>query len=614
MNFLEFLTLPARERREELGNFAGSMFETVFGTPEEREATRQKLRQPPSGGYTDIYQNSFLARNRNQTPFSVQFLKDYGDFMPVIGDFAGVADVAQELTSEEPNYPLAGALGLATAVGAVPYAGDLAARGISSGARSLFDVASRIEVDPSTVGMNLGNVRIKPKTETREGEKIFQALQGQPTAPEFMGSEPLAPMSNVTNVKSQKNIALQNHESIIRGTGELKKPTQIDIDQLEGSTLLAIVGDNTGRHNVLSVGGEVFDTPVESLAGFQYIDVDNPLHGYAGARPATSAKLNEAQKIAEAGGDPVYISFLMGEKSGDFADHTGATYGKMFANSHARIDPKDYETINEKIRNIGVPKSKPKLDGDGNQIFKANGNPAMDNFTEYPFRNFEGINNPNAIFEYMASLPTGTQRAYFLKGLDKANLFKLGMPKVQDARLAVADSAQLGMDWGTMGYRLFRPDIERGLIETTPEMHKTYDTGVGKVGPSMSLLGRTIEEGANSNPSKGIPANLLMSDLSEGQRLKGTGGGLLMSSPDYKVYEGSTAKAVQKVEPVNVDTVNTFLEVEKTQGRDRAYQFAQKVLSAGKVTNELIKQAKKMNAPTWVVALMVSQQAMQGDE
>ena len=214
----------------------------------------------------------------------------------------------------------------------------------------------------------------------------------------------------------------------------------------------------------------------------------------------------------------------------------------------------------------------------------------------------------------MASLPTGTQRAYFLKGLDKANLFKLGLPKVQDARLAVADSAQLGMDWGTSGYRLFRPDIERGLIETTPEMHTTYDTGVGKVGPSMSLLGRTVEEGANSDPSRGIPANLLFSDLSEAQRAKGTGGGLLMSSPDYKVYEGSTARAVQKVEPVNVDTVNTFLEVEKTQGRDRAYQFAQKVLSAGKVTNELIKQAKKMNAPTWVVALMVSQQAMQGDE
>ena len=602
MNFLEFLTLPARERREELGNFVGGLFENDGSY---RRALSQN--EIPSN-----FQNVY--GNRTATPSSVQFLQDYGDFLPVVGDVAGVADVAQELSSEDPNYPLAAGLGAATAISAVPVVGDAAGRAVASGARSLFDVASRIEVDPNVVGMNLGNVRIRPKTETREGATIFQDLEGKPTAKQFTKQDYFPPMDNVTNIKSQKSVALQNHESIIRGTGELKKPTQIDIDQLEGSTLLAIVGDNTGRHDVLSVGGEVFDTPVRSLAGFQYIDVDNPLHGYAGAKTATSAKLNEAQRIAEAGGDPVYISFLMGEVSGDFADHTGATYGKMFANAHKNIDPKNYAAINEKIRNIGVPKTEPKLDAQGNQMFTASGNPATKGSTVYPFRDFEGIENPNAIFEYMAQIPTGTERAYFLKGLDKANLFQLGMPKVQDARLAVADSAQLGMDWGTTGYRLFRPDIERGLIETTPEMHTTYDTGVGKVGPSMSLLGRTVEEGANSDPSRGIPANLLFSDLSEAQRAKGTGGGLMMNSPDYKVYEGSTARAVQKVEPINVDTVNTFLDIEKTQGRDRAYQFAQKVLSAGKVTNQLIEQAKKMNAPTWVVALMVSQQAMQGDE
>ena len=602
MNFLEFLTLPARERREELGNFVGGLFENDGSY---RRALSQN--EIPLN-----FQNVY--GNRTATPSSVQFLQDYGDFLPVVGDVAGVADVAQELSSEDPNYPLAAGLGAATAISAVPVVGDAAGRAVASGARSLFDVASRIEVDPNVVGMNLGNVRIRPKTETREGATIFQDLEGKPTAKQFTKQDYFPPMDNVTNIKSQKSVALQNHESIIRGTGELKKPTQIDIDQLEGSTLLAIVGDNTGRHDVLSVGGEVFDTPVRSLAGFQYIDVDNPLHGYAGAKTATSAKLNEAQRIAEAGGDPVYISFLMGEVSGDFADHTGATYGKMFANAHKNIDPKNYAAINEKIRNIGVPKTEPKLDAQGNQMFTASGNPATKGSTVYPFRDFEGIENPNAIFEYMAQIPTGTERAYFLKGLDKANLFQLGMPKVQDARLAVADSAQLGMDWGTTGYRLFRPDIERGLIETTPEMHTTYDTGVGKVGPSMSLLGRTVEEGANSDPSRGIPANLLFSDLSEAQRAKGTGGGLMMNSPDYKVYEGSTARAVQKVEPINVDTVNTFLDIEKTQGRDRAYQFAQKVLSAGKVTNQLIEQAKKMNAPTWVVALMVSQQAMQGDE
>lgn len=594
MNFLEFLTLPARERRKELGNFVGGLFDN----------DGSYRTTAPRGGYADIYQNSVLARNRNRTPSSVQFLRDYGDFLPVIGDVAGVADVAQELTSEDPNYPLAAGLGAATAISAVPVVGDAAGRAVASGARSLFDVASRIEVDPNTVGMNLGNVRIKPKTETREGEKIFQTLDSQPAAKKFTKQDYFPPMDRVTNIGSQQPLALRNHESVIRGTGELVEPKKINIDDLEGKTLLAIVGDNTGRHDILSVGGEVFDTPVRSLAGFQYIDVDDPAHGYAGAYDMTKKKLTQAERIIESGGDPIYASFLMGQQSGDFADHTGATFGKLVQKFHARIDPKDYEAINQKIRSIGVPKSKPKLDADGNQIFKANGNPDMDNYTEYPFKNFEGISNPNAVFEYIASLPTGTQRAYFIKGMDKAYFKNWGLPTVADARLAVADSAQIGMDWGTMGYRFFEPDVSRGIIETTPEMHTTYDSGVGKVGQAMTML----------DESRGVPANLLMRDLSERQRAKGTGGNLLMKSSDYKVYEGSPKLATQKIEAIDVDTVNTFLDIEKTQGRDRAYQFAQKVLSAGKVTNKLIEQAKKMNAPTWVVALMVSQQAMQGDE
>lgn len=592
MNFLEFLTLPARERREELGNFVGGLFENDGSY---RRALSQN--EIPSN-----FQNVY--GNRTATPSSVQFLQDYGDFLPVIGDVAGVADVAQELTSEEPNYPLAAGLGLATAAGAVPVVGDAAGRAVASGARSLFDVASRIEVDPNTVGMNLGNVRIKPKTETREGEKIFQTLDSQPTAKEFTKQDYFPPMDRVTNIGSQQPLALRNHESVIRGTGELVDPKKINIEDLEGKTLLAIVGDNTGRHDILSVGGEVLDTPVRSLAGFQYIDVDDPAHGYAGAYDMTKKKLSQAERIIESGGDPVYASFLMGQQSGDFADHTGATFGKLVQKFHSRIDPKDYEAINQKIRSIGVPKSKPKLDGDGNQVFKANGKPDVDNYTEYPFKNFEGISNPNTVFEYIASLPTGTQRAYFIKGMDKAYFKNWGLPTVADARLAVADSAQIGMDWGTMGYRFFEPDVSRGIIETTPEMHTTYDSGVGKVGQAMTML----------DESRGVPANLLMRDLSEGQRARGTGGNLLMRSSDYKVYEGSPKLATQRIEAIDVDTVNTFLDIEKTQGRDRAYQFAQKVLSAGKVTNQLIEQAKKMNAPTWVVALMVSQQAMQGDE
>jgi hypothetical protein len=80
-----------------------------------------------------------LLGNRTQTPASVQFVQDYGDFLPVVGDITGAAEVGQELSKDDPNYPLAAALGLATVVGAVPVVGDTVARGIVSGAKGIAD-------------------------------------------------------------------------------------------------------------------------------------------------------------------------------------------------------------------------------------------------------------------------------------------------------------------------------------------------------------------------------------------------------------------------------------------------------------------------------------------
>lgn len=89
--------------------------------------------------YTPPDNRTSLLGNREQTPVSVQFMKDYGDFLPVVGDITGAAEVGQELSKDDPNYPLAAALGLATVVGAVPVVGDTVARGIVSGAERLAD-------------------------------------------------------------------------------------------------------------------------------------------------------------------------------------------------------------------------------------------------------------------------------------------------------------------------------------------------------------------------------------------------------------------------------------------------------------------------------------------
>ena len=82
---------------------------------------------------------------------------------PILGDAMAAKDVYDELQKDEPNYYLAGALGGAAIVGLVPGLGDAAAKAIKKGAKEVFDVAKRVEVDPNAMGSGLGNVRLKPK-------------------------------------------------------------------------------------------------------------------------------------------------------------------------------------------------------------------------------------------------------------------------------------------------------------------------------------------------------------------------------------------------------------------------------------------------------------------
>ena len=61
-------------------------------------------------------------------------------------------------------------------------------------------------------------------------------------------------------------------------------------------------------------------------------------------------------------------------------------------------------------------------------------------------------------------------------------------------------------------------------------------------------------------------------------------------------------------------TLFDFLEGKK-RTREAALKFAQKVLSEGRVTAKLIEQARKLNAPTWLIAAMIPRVGMhKGDQ
>ena len=420
---------------------------------------------------------------------------------------------------------------------------------------------------------------------SRSGEEIVGRLSDVPSAKSVVGVEDKGFGSGFTNLK-QKDV-LTSHQSTGYLSDEIVPPqVQASIAPLLNRDVLAIVGDPTGRQTVTGVGGDMLPEAVDSKAGFQYIDV--PGQGYAGAQSATSSKANEAMESQ----DPYYMSFLMGEQSGDFSRHQGNIFGQMFNN--APISASDVPKVNEAIRSIGVPKTIPVRDPDGNFVYKKDGTKKTKGITVYPFTDFDTVAKPNAIFDYINDMPTGTMRAGFLKGMDKSGLQKMGVPKVSDARIAAADERQIGMDWGTVGYRGFTPDLDRGLYPTTSVESTTYDTGIGKVGEADTFI-----EG-----SQGIPANLFYRDKAEGMREKGTGGGLLMTPADYKGYEGSPKKAKQRIDDMAVETIDTFLEIERRQGRQAALQYAGSLLSGGKITSDLIKAARKANAPTWMLAAM----------
>jgi len=485
---------------------------------------------------------------------------------------------------------------------------DAGAGGLGYAGRGAANLARRIEIDPNSVGSMGGNIRLRPQADApfdmqrgmgdnggprlsvpyeRRGEDIVKSLADMPSARAVVLGEDAPLGAGFSNVKSLEARALPEHTSKGYLSDEIVPPRSFNsISPLLDRDVMAIVGDQTGRHTVTGVMGQDLPDPVKSLAGFQYIDV--PGQGYAGAQSATSSKMNAALDAQ----NPYYTSLMMGEKSGDFSKHEGNIFGQMFRT--APIAKGDVPRINDAIRSIGVPKLEKVLDSAGNVVKKANGDPKTRGITTYPFANFPSVEKPTAVLDYINALPSGTQRAYFLKGMDKAGLQKMGVPRVSDARLAAADANQIGMDWGTVGYRGFTPDLERGLYPTTSAQSTTYDTGIGKIGRADTFL----------EDSRGIPANLLYRDLAEAQREKGTGGGLLMNPADYKVYEASPKRAMQRIDNMAVETIDTFLELERRHGREAALRYAGDLLSGGRITSDLIKAAKKANAPTWMIAAM----------
>lgn len=141
-----------------------SILDTLFPNQDYRTAA-------PAGGYADLYANSLLAGNRDQVPTSVEAMQTGKDFIPGIGDAIALKEAYD--AASRGDKVAAGLLATGAALGLIPGAGDAVARPVMAAGRKAADVASRIEVDPNSVGSLLGNVRMKPKGDVADEIALF---------------------------------------------------------------------------------------------------------------------------------------------------------------------------------------------------------------------------------------------------------------------------------------------------------------------------------------------------------------------------------------------------------------------------------------------------------
>ena len=410
------------------------------------------------------------------------------------------------------------------------------------------------------------------------GSDIVARLEDVPSAREIMGKAPEPLGSGFTGITTRGRTVLPEHRSAGFVDEVLTAPTPTSFANFGGRTLFGLVGDLTGRKTVTEVDGTILPTPVRSEAGAEFSDLGDL--GYASARSIMSGKMNAASKTD----DPYFMFMNMGDQSNDFALHTGRVLGEMFR--VAPISSANVPKIDDAIRNIpmSVKVDVPQPDGTVKKIGK----------TIRPFSDFQSVGDPNYLANYVASLPSGTQRAAFVKGLDRSRLLDMGVPDVGSIRLAVSNPELVGRDYLTAGYRGFAPDMQTGLLSTPVGAHSTYDTSILKQGNA-----ERFDEGGG-----GIPANLIFRDLSEVQRSRGTGGGLVPTTADYKVFEGSPSRAQQLVDDQVIEMVSTFTEMERRFGRRAALQYANELLSGGRITAEMINSARRANAPSWMLAAL----------
>ena len=438
--------------------------------------------------------------------------KDVGnvalDFTPIIGDIKGgyetVQMIGEELSKEDPNYYMIGALGglgaAATIIGLVPGVGDVAKTAIMAGARRVAQGASdvgrgalefvdRIEVDPNTLGALGGNVRLKPASKANKADLDPLGYQKTRMRDAYLAD------TDVRFTDLNENLPRQ----------------PMSWEETEGKVILPLYGDRTSGGLLIEGVNDVnFDTPVYTEAGVDFMrgraaQTDDAI--WASNQNIIDRIDKESTKAAKEfdGADILGVTGSMAPDANDFATMTGGAMAELIKG--AKITKKSAKEFDEIMKAIDP--------------------------------DFVGVLSPK-IREWAATT-TSPKRKSFIRLMDSAPMQAKGFPSPALARYSVTDPTQRDMPAGMFGLGAAKIDTEAPLMFNTPKgnlpktnvPHSTYNTQI-----AGEYLG--------SLPP--VPQGLVFRDVYDAMEGKFTKSGQPLNEA-HKTHAIKTKMPAQKITP-----------------------------------------------------------------
>jgi hypothetical protein len=231
------------------------------------------------------------------------------------------------------------------------------------------------------------------------------------------------------------------------------KPT-VSLADFEGRPFITSMSDRTAAGgNLVGINDVAFNRPVE-LKGGQDFMFNNPGQVWASAQSPVNAIMKGANEIKSATGqNPLFLPWRMAPSGGDFASMTGET---MLAYADSAMNKTQKKLLDKSIKQY-IPE-------------------------------WSGVSDPASVEQFRGA-PDKVRKA--LKGMMDVNFRNEGGLNIGQARLAVADPAQLvAPDAGVMNVG----EIYAGSPTVMQSGHPSYPRGVPGQGLGTLAENRNIFE------------------------------------------------------------------------------------------------------------------------